>query len=247
MVRLQVQPNGTLAAADFFSPCDNSRLDGSLTKDVDVSSGGVVALPGRFGSRSHRAVLLAGGKSGSVYVLDRNNLGGHQQGRRTSACPPGGDAVVQTLPPRGGIYGAPAAWPGDGGWFVVPTSGKSGANEGSFGPLNFYTGQAGGFTLAGATRAIWGFGSGSPVITSVGLRNGSAIVWAVDRAATGSATLRAYALPITRGAHAPASLAAFPLGTYAKFTAPGVGTDSIYVGNGVGEVLAFGPRTGKRR
>jgi len=246
VVGLQVQSNGSLAAADFFSPCDNSRLDGSLTKDVDVSSGGVVALPAQFGSRSHHAVLLAGGKSGSVYVLDRNNLGGHQEGGRTSACPAGGDAVVQTLSPQGGIYGAPAAWPGDGGWFVVPTSGKSGANEGSFGSLNFYTGRAGGFRLAGATGAIWAFGSSSPVITSVGLRNGSAIVWAVDKTASGSATLRAYSLPITRGAHAPAALAAFPVGTYAKFTAPGVGTDSIYVGTGVGHVLGFGPRTGTR-
>jgi hypothetical protein len=243
VVRLQVQPNGTLAAADFFSPCDNSRLDGSGDKDVDVSSGGVVALPSQFGSRSHRSVLLAGGKSGTVYVLDRNNLGGHQAGHPTAACPPGGDAIVQALVPHGSIYGAPAVWPGNGGWFIVPTSGKSGTNEGSTGPLNFYTGAAGSFRLAGATRSIWGFGSSSPVITSIGSRKGSAIVWAVDKESSGKATLRAYAVPIPRGAHAPTALASFPVGTYAKFTAPGVGTDAIYVGNGVGQVLGFGPRS----
>jgi hypothetical protein len=242
VVRLQVQATGTLATGDFFTPCDAATLQGTFDKNVDVSSGGTVALPSAFGSAAHRAVVLAGGKSGKIYALDRNNMGGFQQGPSRAACPAGGDAAPQVVPPAGAVWGAPAAWSGDGGWVIVPTSGKSGANDASIGTLNFYTGKVGNFTLAGVSRAIWGFGSGSPMITSVGSRRGSAIVWAVDKSLDGSALLRAYAVSVAPGAHVATPLAALPVGRYAKFTAPGVGPDSIYVGNGVGHVIGFGPR-----
>ena len=76
-VRLTVQGDGTLLATDFFSPKDAAYLNAI---DADFGSGGPVGLPDSFGTPSAPHLGVAAGKQGYVYLLDRDDLGGFQQG-----------------------------------------------------------------------------------------------------------------------------------------------------------------------
>jgi hypothetical protein len=239
VVRLRAGAGGALSAADFFTPCDARKLDGGPNVDLDVSSGGVTVLPASFGSPRHRALLAAGGKSGTSYILDRGGLGGFRQGHSSRACPGGGDADLAALGPGGAIWGATAVWPHSGGWLFVPTESPGAANDPTRGRLEFFHGRLGTFRLAARTTPLWGAGSGSPVVTSVGSRAGSALVWAVSKN-VGAPRLRVFAaVPAPR--RGPLQVASFPVGAFTKFAPPGVGPDSIFVG-GAGHVVGFGVR-----
>ena len=58
---------GTLTVSDWFTPFVDSGRDGGH-KDQDLASGGIIALPDEMG-------LIAGGKDGVYYHLNRSNLG----------------------------------------------------------------------------------------------------------------------------------------------------------------------------
>jgi hypothetical protein len=111
-VRLAVQPGGSLAAADFFSPANAPTLN---LADTDLGAGGPVGLP--FGSSTYPDLLVQTGKDGRVFLLNRDNLGGRRQG------PNGTDAAVSTNGPYQGEWGHPAAF----GDTTTVTSGNSGS------------------------------------------------------------------------------------------------------------------------
>ena len=114
VIRLDVQPDGTLKPVDFFAPFDAAQLD---EFDTDFGSGGVVGLPDQyFGTPSVPHLAIAVGKEGYVYLLNRDDLGGYDEG------PGGGDNVVQRLGSYGAVFGRPGVWPGDGGYVYIPTS-----------------------------------------------------------------------------------------------------------------------------
>ena len=188
--------------ADFFAPFDATSLD---NWDADFGSGGIVGLPNAyFGTPSIPHLAVAVGKEGFVYLLNRDNLGGYEQGSGN------GDKVVQRLGAFGGVWGRPGVWPGDGGYIYVPTStGPTGAG----GELDVYKyGVSGSGTpslaTAGAAPGMFGWGSGSPVITSDGTASGSALVWTVwsadrtgasDYAVTGDLTIRGVTRTVALG------------------------------------------------
>jgi hypothetical protein len=66
--------NSDLTVADYFTPFDVQFLN---TYDEDLSSTGVLILPDQSGTYPHE--LVAGGKQGFVYLLDRDDLGGFHQ------------------------------------------------------------------------------------------------------------------------------------------------------------------------
>ena len=65
--------NGTLKIADSFTPSNFSTLN---HQDWDVSSGGLLLLPNQPGANPH--LMVGGGKEGTIYVMNRDKLGGHQ-------------------------------------------------------------------------------------------------------------------------------------------------------------------------
>src|ERR1017187_3148025 len=99
VVRLAVQPDGSLAAQDFFSPKNASSLDAA---DLDFGSGGPVALP--FGTSTYPNLMVAAGKYGRIYLLNPNNLGGQSQG------PSGTYASLRIICCFAGEWGHPAAF-----------------------------------------------------------------------------------------------------------------------------------------
>ncbi|HET6870078.1 MAG TPA: choice-of-anchor D domain-containing protein [Solirubrobacteraceae bacterium] len=233
VIRLQIQSNGTLKPVDFFAPFDAAQLDGF---DTDFGSGGVVGLPDQyFGTASVPHLAVVAGKEGYVYLLNRDDLGGYQQGSG------GGDSVVDRQGPFGAVFGRPGVWPGDGGYLYIATS----CCQNGGGNLDVY--QYGknisgdpSLSEVATSSDVFGFGSGSPVITSDGTTSGSAlvwIIWAANRMGNGG-QLRAYdPIPVNGQ---PVLRWSASIGNATNYSTPGVGAGRLYVGTRDGKVLAFG-------
>ena len=237
IVRLDVQPGGSLKAVDFFAPYNATYLD---TWDADFASGGVTGLPEEyFGTPAVPHLAVAVGKDGYVYLLNRDALGGIGEG------PSGSDDVVQRIGPYGGVWSRPGVWPGEGGWVYIPTASAGTSGSGSSGNLRVYEyGLSGSdsptLSLQATSSEAFGFSSSAPVITSDETTPGSALVWMVWAPNGGGegAQLRAYdPIPVDGQ---PVLRWSAPVGTAAKFAVPGVGAGRLYVGTRDGHVLAFG-------
>ncbi len=91
--------NGALGVRDYFTPFDEEQLNRA---DIDLGSGGPVLLPDQPGPHPH--LLVAAGKAGLVYLIDRDRMGGFHAGSNSHA--------IQTLQVGTGAFGAPAYWNG---------------------------------------------------------------------------------------------------------------------------------------
>jgi hypothetical protein len=65
---LKLSPTG--AVSDYFTPFNYQALDSG---DIDLASGGVILLPDQPGAHPHE--VIADGKGGTVYLVDRDNMG----------------------------------------------------------------------------------------------------------------------------------------------------------------------------
>jgi LysM repeat protein len=84
---------------DDFTPHDQATLN---TNDTDQASGGVLLLPPSAGGGQR--FLVQAGKTGRVYVLNQNSLGGYHVNNTKD---PGETAQLN------GVYGMPAYWNGN--------------------------------------------------------------------------------------------------------------------------------------
>jgi outer membrane protein assembly factor BamB len=227
VVRLAVQGNGSLLPIDSFTPADADSLSAG---DQDLGSSNVELLPSDvFGTSTVPNLAVVSSKGGAIYLLDRSFLGGRGQG------PSGGDGVPQRVDTGLGMWASPTFWSGDGG-FVYETFAFHGLRAYAYGtseglPTLTYTG----------TGDAVGYGSSSPIVTSTGTTNGSALVWIVAKEAGGD-ELRAYdAVPSNGTMH---EVGSWPVGKFAKFNRITVAAGRVYVGTRDGHVLAFGSEGG---
>ncbi|MBO0731188.1 MAG: PQQ-binding-like beta-propeller repeat protein, partial [Acidimicrobiaceae bacterium] len=230
VVRLAAAPDGTLTPQDFFAPHDAQGLDVS---DLDLGSGGAAAMPDSFGIPNHPHLMVVGGKEDVVYLLDRDNLGGF------------GSTLAQDGLARAGpfpgemIFGHPAVWGGDGGFvYEVPGAGNDGGPPGPLRAFQIQV-QAGVPSLVpvGASQEVFTYGAGSPLVTSDGTTNGSAVVWVTDIATN---TLRAYGAVPQNGILQLLYSATVSVRSAEKFTVVAAAGNRIYVGTDDGHLLAFG-------
>ncbi len=92
----------TLTLADYFTPFNQSYLN---LNDIDLGSSGPVLLPDDAGDSTHPHLLVAAGKEGRIYLVDRDQLGGPQFGTDLSA--------IASLPILGhSLFGSPAYFNG---------------------------------------------------------------------------------------------------------------------------------------
>jgi hypothetical protein len=231
------QANGQLPVLSFFTPHDEASLSGV---DLDQGSGGVLLLPAAAGSAAHPNLLVQTGKTGRIYLLDRDNLGGF------TATDSG---AVQVLPDgtiNGGSYDTPAYF-------------NNGTQQ-----LIYYLGAGDvlkSFTVANGqlstqpfaeTTQVFGFPGATPAISANGTSNG--IVWALDdhlngtegHPNSGPAVLHAYDATTLTELYNSSQLGTLDqLGDAVKFTTPTVANGKVYVGtqgsNGtMGAVTVFG-------
>jgi hypothetical protein len=82
---------------DYFTPFNQQELN---SEDADLGSGGPLLLPDQPGP--HPRLLIAGGKGGGIYLIDRDQMGKYHSGSDSHA--------VQVIRQKAGIYSAPAYW-----------------------------------------------------------------------------------------------------------------------------------------
>src|SRR5262249_29296160 len=63
-------PGTSLPLVDYFTPHDWKLLD---NQDADLGSGGTLLLPDAVGSAAHPHLIIETGKTGRLYLIDRDN------------------------------------------------------------------------------------------------------------------------------------------------------------------------------
>jgi hypothetical protein len=231
--------NGQLPVLTFFTPHDEASLSNA---DLDQGSGGVLLLPTSAGSAAHPNLVVQTGKTGRVYLLDANNLGGFT---------PTDSGAVQILPDgtiNGGSYDTPAYF-------------NNGTQQ-----LIYYMGQADvlkSFTIANGqlstqpfaeTSQVFGFPGANPMISANGTQDG--IVWVLDTVnngtgghpASGPAVLHAYdATTLKELYNTTMNGTLDQLGDADKFVVPTVANGKVYVATQTGLYVLglFPPPTSK--
>jgi hypothetical protein len=245
-VRLAPNPTtGALTAKDFFSPANAPKLDAG---DKDFGSGGPVGLP--FGTKTYPRIIAQAGKYGRLYLLNRNNLGGRQQ---NSA---GGDEDLFLAGHLAALFGSPGVF-GDTATLTASNAAK--ANDylyyvGTNDYLRAFKVGVNGSdkpTLTDQANSTFrfGFGSGSPVVTSNGTDANSGIVWVVDSPSGDgkNAWLGAFDAtpqPKAGGGTKMHEIWSGDIGTAVKFTTAATANGMVYVGTRDGNVYGFGITSG---
>lgn len=205
-----------LTVSSFFAPTDQASLDSG---DTDFGSGGATILIDQPSGPVQR-LAIGGGKEGTLFVLNRDNLGGNTNND---------SGAVQSFSLGNRIFATPAFWQNT--LYV----GLDSDHVKSF-TFNTLTGQ---FTTSPASQSpsTFGFPGSTPSISSQGTSNG--IVWATEKG-TGPSVLHAYdATNLGTELWNSANSSADQAGQAVKFTVPTVANGKVYVGT-VGEISAYG-------
>lgn len=169
----------TLIISDYFTPYDQSDLSDS---DTDLSAGGPVVLPDQSVGPKH--LLVGAGKNGTIYLVDRDDMGNFQNGSDSQ--------IVQSLPLAVGtppinvnlgfasFWGVPAYFQN-----TLYFAGRGDSLK-AFALNNGKLGTA----PAAQSANIFPYPGAVPVVSANGSSDG--IVWVIDRGAGAGAVLRAY-------------------------------------------------------
>ncbi len=201
--------NGVLAVTDEFTTNQQATDN---TKDLDVGSGGVMVVPTQtVGSFPH--VLVQSDKSGNIYLLNRDNLGGYNIQT---------NQALQILPAAlAGTWSSPAYWNG--------TVYFWGMND----HLKAFQLVNGLLSPTPAQSAeVYGFPGATPAISANGTAD--AIVWTVNSAAfsTGAAVLQAHSASnvATTLYSSNTNANRDQAGVAVKFSVPTVANGKVFVG-----------------
>ncbi len=201
---------------DYFTPFNQNDLN---IYDADLGSGGTILLPTSMGSTAHPRLLLGAGKQGTIYIIDRFNMGKFNSSDDSQ--------IVQSLPNAiGGAWSQPAYFNGSIYYQGNGDSLKafSIANGKLSGPTSQSTDY---FTYPGAT----------PSVSSYGSKTG--IVWVIENG--GSALLHAYdAKDVSKPLYnSGLTNNRDAIGSYVKFTVPTIANGKVFVGTQSG-ISVFG-------
>jgi hypothetical protein len=197
--------------ADFFTPFNQAALD---VVDLDLGSGAPLLLPDQGAGPPH--LVVSAGKAGTVYVIDRDNMGNFNANS---------DQIVQSIPGAligGGLFGTPAYFQ-DSVYFLAVAD-----------VLKAFSLNNGRLSTSPSSLAktAFGFPGATPVISANGTSNG--IVWALQTDSFGSngpAILRAYlAADVSTELYNSGQDSADNPGPAVKFTVPTVFNGKVYVG-----------------
>jgi hypothetical protein len=169
VLRLDPQADGAFAMGDFFTPHDQDTMNAD---DQDLGAGGLLLLPSLAAGAPHPNLLVQMGKNGTMYLLDRDNMG-----KFCSACAPVDTQVVQEIPRAAkGMWGTPAYWNN----FIYWSSGRP---SDSFKAWQFNVNGKGAIstTPSSKTARTFSFSAASPVVSANGTTGG--VVWLLDNGA----------------------------------------------------------------
>ena len=229
--------NQTLTLLDYFTPEEQSLLDGN---DLDLGSGGVLLLPDQPGSFPH--ILVETGKEGRIYVINRDQMTTGNS-HYCSGCPNDPEIIEESgIPAVGaggfGMFNSPVYWNSTLYFGGVSDVLKSIPITNGLPDFTHVTHGSVGIDFPGAGLSV----------SSNGTTAGSAILWAIDSSQFGTpgpgpgpAVL--YALDATNIPTVLYSSAQNAgrdaAGNAVKFTVPTVANGKVYVGTST-EVDTYG-------
>lgn len=154
---MKLSTTAGLTVADWFTPADQSSLDGG---DTDHGSGGAAILL----SVASGNYVVGGGKEGNLFLLNRNSMGHY--GANVN---PVNSNAVQIFNVGNGIFATSAFW--NNSLYIAPAGGTLQAYPFVSGMFN--TGAA------TATGAVFNFPGATPSI-SASSASANGLVWAID-------------------------------------------------------------------
>ncbi len=210
-------PNGWgLKVADYFTPYNVVALD---NVDQDFGSGGPLLLPDSAGIPGHPHLILAAGKDGKVYLIDRDNLGHFD---------PNNDHIVNAVPDASGHNTAPKLLDGSlstAAYYngrVYWTSGYNGTARA------MSISSAGKVSITSATKASFGVLPGSVMVSANGATGG--IVWVMDKALNLIHAYDANSMATELWNSGQKAGGADNLGAVVKFASPTIANGEVFVG-----------------
>jgi PQQ enzyme repeat len=233
ILRLDFKSTGQYVLKDWFTPFDQDDLN---QNDEDLGSGGILLLPDLPVGAAHQHLLVQMGKRGTMYLIDRDNMGHFCDG-----CS-GDNQIVQEIPKAlKGMWGSPAYWNGHVYWV-------SGRPRDYLKAWTFNAGGQGRLSALPSSTSDrqFGFSTASPVISADDNTNG--VLWLLDNSAFSSAGSPGpqilYAYDATDLTHLLYSSSNAPsdrdqAGGAVKFTSPIVVNGMVYAG-GMNSVTAWG-------
>ena len=151
--------HGKLRLDDYFTPFNQDELNRS---DADLGSGGVMLIPTQENA-AHPRLLVEGGKRGTLYLVDRDNMGHFD--------PTGNGQIVQELAQLvGSVFSTPAWWNHN----LYVGGSASRLKQFTFDPVS---GTLSGTPASMSSTLFPGRGP-SPAISAD--KNANAIVWAIE-------------------------------------------------------------------
>jgi len=213
---IKLSTTNGLAVSDYFTPYNQASLSSG---DTDLGSGACIALPDAAGSTTYPHLMVGAGKQGTIYLVNRDNLGHYSTSGPDSQ-------IVQYVTSAivgGGSYATPAYFN-----YRIYYTGKTDYVR-AFTMTNGVLGTSAQSTSPTTLGAF----TGSPVVSANGTSN--AIVWVTNPgayASSGAAVLHAYnatnlALELYNSSQ---NLTRDNPGGAVKMTAPTVAGGKVYVG-----------------
>ncbi|MFI5142589.1 MAG: pyrrolo-quinoline quinone [Thermoanaerobaculales bacterium] len=200
---------GGMRILDSFTPFDQEMLNDG---DVDLGSGGIMLLADQPSGPPHLAIC--GGKEGTLYLLDRDDLGGYQ---------PTSDKVVQSLPGAlAGLYSTPAQFRD---LVFVADSDSAGGHLHAF---QMVPGHGLAPATVPAAAHYFPFPGAGLAVSSAGLQGG--VLWALEHATP--AVLHAYdATDLSRELYSSEQAGSRDEpGSGVKFAVPTIWNGRVYIG-----------------
>jgi hypothetical protein len=217
VVKVTPASNGSLAVADYFTPYNQSNLN---AHDKDLGSGGPVVLPFAGANAPYPDLLVQIGKQGTLYVVNRDNMGHFLSTGNTQ--------VVQSIP--NAVLGQ-GAWT-TGAWWNTNLY-LSGA--GDYVRSYLFHATAGLFARTSSSQSpgIFNYPGSIPSVSANGSEDG--IVWTLEEdafASKGPAILHAYdATNLANELYnSNQNSARDDPGGAVKFAVPTIANGKVYVG-----------------
>ncbi|KAF8476774.1 WSC domain-containing protein [Kalaharituber pfeilii] len=228
VVHMSIQDNGSLKVVDFFMPWEKTALDGA---DKDLGTSGVALLdPTVFTTPTVKRIGCIAGKSGKLYFLNLDDLGGYQMGPNKK------DAVLQVVELKNSVFATAGSYPGtpeEGAYvYVNVVQHESVVFKFSVGPNGEPV-----FTQVAETpeKTAYVLGVGHGTSTSLNKQPGTGLYWITD---IQGLNLRVYkAVPVgsqlelIKGLNIPGQI---------KFSRPTFGDGRVYLTTSTGHLVMVG-------
>jgi len=234
VIRLNPTPVGNqFVVQDFFTPYEFQTLNDN---DADLGSGGTMLLPDFVGSAAHQQLMVETGKSGKIYLIDRNDMG------EIANPGTGPDDVVQTVTAgQAGVWGSPSFLQVNSTTGIIYYHGSGDVLKGYY----ITNGHIEDGSLPGDQPILYGnyyagYPGAQPVISANGTVDPTSptdpIVWELEvdqYGSSGPSILRAYDATNLSDELYDSSMTGLrdQLGGAVKFTVPTVADGEVFVGS----------------